>query len=86
MGKLIIADEDLIRRAEQRATGATVHDVNCHIGRYRSLCETGASPVRISWYRDVLSIFANGLAPTIAAADKIRYERMKAARLTEPKK
>lgn len=74
------AEEDLIARAQRRATGATIHDVNCWVNRYRDLCETNRAAYRIMWYRDVLSIFSNGLANTIAEAEKIRYERMKEAR------
>lgn len=73
----VFADESLIAKAQLRATGATVHDVNCWIGRYRGYTEVEkcADPVRAKWHRDVLLIFANGLAPTIKEAEKLHYQR-----------
>lgn len=70
-------DESLIARAQIRATGASVHNVNCWIGRYRGYTEVEkcADPIRAKWYRDVLMIFANGSAPTIEEAEDLHYQR-----------
>lgn len=69
-------DESLPLRVERRITGANAHDARCWLIKYGYYCgrfnyKAIVNPAQAKWYRDVLTIFANGQTDTIRDAQRI---------------
>lgn len=56
---MIAPDEDLIRSASLKATGATIHDVNGVIGFYRAACAGPENAESRAWRKRGASILAD---------------------------
>ena len=75
-------DESLPLRAEKRITGANAHNARCWMHKYREVCGQFGNRICVcglnaKWYRDVLTIFANGHASTIDEAQNIHSEAIR---------
>jgi hypothetical protein len=86
---LVFFDEALPLRVERKITGANAHDARCLLNRYGHYCgrytyKGMVNPLKAEWAREVLRIFANGQAATIAEAEKLLEARAKKDRRITP--